>query len=68
MNSTNLPRRDMPIAVRFPAIVREAIEIAAGRNYLSISDVIRRATIDRLRSDGLLTDDQTRPASRSGPY
>jgi hypothetical protein len=30
--------------------------------------VIRRATIDRLRSDGLLTDDQTRPASRSGPY
>ena len=46
MNSTNLPRRDMPIAVRFPAIVREAIEIAAGRNYLSISDVIRRATIE----------------------
>jgi hypothetical protein len=53
------PRCDTPIAVRFPAVVREAIEIAAERNYLTISDIIRRATVDRLRADGLLLDEQT---------
>jgi hypothetical protein len=53
------PRCDFPIAVRFPAVVREAIEREAERNYLTISDIIRRATVDRLRADGLLLDEQT---------
>jgi hypothetical protein len=49
-------RCDASVAIRVPVAVRKALERAAARDLCSISDVIRRAMLDRLRSGGLIEE------------
>jgi len=58
MNSTDRDRArmrcDNTVAVRFPSAVREAIDKAAARDFCSLSDIVRQATVEHLRAAGLL--------------
>jgi hypothetical protein len=58
MQNTDQDRRrcDTVVAIRIPTAVRAALERAARRDLCSISDVIRRATLDRLRDEGLIEE------------
>ena len=49
-------RHDNTIAVRFPTTVREAIDRAAARDFRSLSDIVRQATVEHLRANGLLNE------------
>jgi hypothetical protein len=59
-NSTDREREhrrcDSTVAIKPPAAVRQALERAAARDLCSISDIIRQATLDRLRATGLLDE------------
>jgi hypothetical protein len=39
--------------VRCPPTLVEAVELAAGRNLMSLSEYMRRCAIDRLKADGI---------------
>jgi hypothetical protein len=52
-------RCDTVVAIRIPADVRAALDRAAARDLCSVSDVIRRAMLDRLREGGLIDESRT---------
>jgi hypothetical protein len=58
MNTTDRARArcDSVVAIRIPAALREALDRAAARDLCSVSDVIRRATLDSLRAAGLIDE------------
>jgi hypothetical protein len=47
-------RCDSIVAIRFPSAVLEVLRRAAARDLCSVSDIVRQATLDRLRAAGLI--------------
>jgi hypothetical protein len=51
-------RCDSTVGIRFPTAVRAAIEEVATRDRCSLSDIVRRFTLEGLRAAGLIEEAQ----------
>ena len=60
MNDTNRDRESSTVGIRFRADVRAALEHAAAHDGCSISDVVRRFTLEGLRRAGLIEEERAR--------
>jgi hypothetical protein len=47
------------VVVRYPEPVKAALKRAAAKEYCSVSDIVRRATVRGMRAEGLLDEPTT---------
>ena len=60
MNETIREQESSTVGIRFRADVRAALEHAAAHDGCSISDVVRRFTLEGLRRAGLIEEERAR--------